>query len=296
MRNTVPQTQRRSPALGIPPTALRGLLALAVAALFGLAGCDVGDPVAPYDVAASWTRLDYDYHYSGADSSVSIRIDGEGAIRVVDTSADTFDGLLGPAMWRRLESALTAASSDLLVDPGPVPAVGGAVRVTRDGRLVGFSWTDATDLTAAQRAIVALCDQVRAETKEPPPHRRELIYGQQLLHGCDARGEAGHVVVRDEDRLIELLRRRLDRESVVMPRVDFEREMVLAVFLGPDDPREVHITTIMTRAYEGYLQVPVRRVPPSDGCSAGEGADRGAFDLVRLPRIDENIFLLWDDT
>ncbi len=82
-----------------------GAILFLAAACATLAGCGAGDPTAPGDIFASWDNLEY----ATADGQATVSIDGSGEIRVSDTVAGTHDGLLGPATWHALESALHEA-------------------------------------------------------------------------------------------------------------------------------------------------------------------------------------------
>jgi hypothetical protein len=264
---------------------------LLAAACAVLAGCGAGDRTAPDDITASWDSLDY----LSADGQATVQIGGDGVIHISDASLGDHDGLLGPATWRALENALTLAG----LEPCTPPAGSGegAVVLVRDSETLGFRWSAPGELSAAQSEVVDLFEQMRSEAENPDVNPRLVgVPVAKLLHGFDAAGPAEAILVRDEDQLIDLLRGRLDRESVVLPRIDFGREMVLAVFLGPrgNEAFDVIIDGYAAPTLDGFMKVAVDRFARVSGnCPAVGDGIHGAFDLVRLPRSDAQVFLDW---
>ena len=257
------------------------------AACAALAGCGAGDPTAPGDISASWDNLEY----ATADGQATVSIEGGGEIRVRDTVAGTHDGLLGPATWQALESALGEAGLAPCTPPAGTGV--GAVLLVRDGETTGFQWSATGDLTPAQAEVVRLLDELRQQAAgstlvEPVPVGR-------LLHGFDATGPAEEILVRDEDQMIDLLRTRLARAAVVLPEIDFEREMALAVFAGPrgNDAFDVVADDFAVRTIDGYMKVTVNRYVRAATCPAVGDGIHGAFDVVRLPRSTAQVFIDW---
>lgn len=268
------------------------VLALGVA----ISGCGSGDLLAPYEINPSWDRIEY----MSLNAPDTLRIDKSGAICFLEMDEGARSGLLGPATWRALEAALSRAE----MEPGVTESAGhaaapnqGAFYLTRDGDLQGFMWSSEDSLAPGQMQLVNLLEGVREEVLGPDPSERvDLIPAGRLLHGYDARaGETGEFLSRDEDALFDLLRRQLDRETVVLPKVDFESEMVLAIFLGPRSRErfDLEIDESVIRTADGYLQVSVTLYTRAEGCPVPEGTG-GAFDIVRLPRLSSEVFFLWD--
>jgi len=267
---------------------------LLAAACAALAGCSAGDRTAPDDITASWDSLDY----TPLDGQATVNIDGGGVIQISQIShaaSGDHDGLLGPATWRALESAL--AEAGLAPCTPPAGSGEGIVLVARGSETVGFRWSAPGELSAAQSEVVALLEQVRAQAEDPDVNPRlDGVPVGELLRGFSARGPAEVFLARDEDQLLDILRGRLDRESVVLPRIDFEREMVLAVFLGPrsNDAFDVVIDGYATPTIDGFLKVAVDRFARVSGsCPAVGDGTHGAFDMVRLPRSAAEVFLDW---
>ncbi len=267
-----------------------GAILFLAAACAALAGCGAGDPTAPGDLFASWDNLEY----ATADGQATVSIGGGGEIRVHDTVVGTHDGLLGPATWHALESALRTAGLAPCTPPAGTGV--GAVLLVRDGETTGFRWADAGELTAAQAQVVELLDGLRREAAGPDGSTLvEPVSVGRLLHGFDATGPAEGVLVRDEDQMIDLLRARLARAAVVLPEIDFEREMVLAVFAGPrsNDAFDVVADDFAVRTLDGYMKVTVRRYVREASCPAVGDGVHGAFDVVRLPRSAAQVFIDW---
>lgn len=264
---------------------------LLAAACAALAGCGVGDRLAPDDLDTSWDSLEY----TSLGGQVTVQIGADGAILVRTAGNEDHDGLLGPATWRMLETALRQCG--LTACTPPAGSGEGAVLVVRAGLPIGFRWSASDELTAAQAQVVALLEQVRAQAEDPAVNPR--LAGTpvgRLLHGFEALGPAETVLIRDEDQMMDVLRDRLDRVSVVLPRIDFDREMVLAVFLGPrsNDAFDVVIDGYATPSLDGYLKVAVDRFARVSGsCPVIGDGHHGAFDLVRLPRSDAQVYLDW---
>ncbi len=282
------------------PQGAGALMSSLLVAVLMLAGCSTGDLTAPHDVLPSWDHIEY-VPLQATDSPLSIGADG--GVEAVVAGTGVSAGLLGPARWRQVEAAIEGAELSPLTLPG-VREASGLVRVVRDGRILGFVWLTEEALTEGERILVGVMEEVRTEAQEAVEDLRgqprvEPITGETLLHGYDATGrEAREVVIRDADALLALLRRELDRELVVLPEIDFDREMVVAVFLGPRSREQfdVKIMLPVSRMPQpgSFVQVPVTRYALSETCDppAGEG---GAFEIVRLPRFEEEIFFHWDE-
>ncbi len=264
---------------------------LLAAACAALAGCGVGDRTAPDDISTSWDSLDY----TPLGGQAAVHIDGDGAILVSVEGAESHDGLLGPTTWRALEAALSGAGLEPCSPPaGPAE---GAVLVMRGGGALGFRWAAPDELAGAREQVVSLLEQVRAEAQNPQVNPRLAgAPAERLLHGFEAVGQTETIVIRDEDQMMGVLRGRLERSAVVLPRIDFEREMVLAVFLGPRSNAsfDVVIDGYAAPSSDGFLKVAVDRFARVSGtCPVVGDGIHGAFDLVRLPRSSAQVYLDW---
>ncbi|MCK4303261.1 MAG: hypothetical protein KAY24_03390 [Candidatus Eisenbacteria sp.] len=270
--------------------------ALLVASQF--LGCDSCNTLAPDEINASWDQLEY---LTGAAQD-TLRIDENGAICLLGAPGMVSSGLLGPQTWCALEIAVARAEMAALEWP-PEGAAGdsgwGACLLWRDATQVGFCWSSPDSLTERQQELVCLLEQVRGEAWGPDSldPRLDPIPVVRLLHGYAKESAVpGEFLLRDEDALLDLLRQRLGRGVIVLPEVDFTREMVLAIFLGGggSEAFDIRVGESAIRTAEDYLQVPVTLHRLAEGCP-DPGGQGGDFDLVRLPKIDGEVFFLWDE-
>jgi hypothetical protein len=250
--------------------------------------------LAPDELQVPWEQLEY--HALG--TSDTLRIDQTGALRLLGASAGAEAGLVGSAAWPALTRAVRDVDGDLIAEaPAQMDPGEGAFFLAAGASRRGFTWTSPAGFSAAQSQLITLLDGLRREALGPDPQARTYpISGARLLHGYTARAtEAAEFILRDEDALLRLLSEMLALETIILPEVDFGREMVLAVFLGPRTRRayDVEIFLEITRTEDGYLQVPVTLYTRAEDCPFSEGAG-GAYDLIRLPKTDGEVFFLWD--
>ena len=274
-----------------PPRGQGPWLLLAGVLLLTLGGCSSGDLTAPDDVRASWDSLEY---RSTVADTLSINGRGEILFRGAETGADT--GLLGADMWRSLETALASAELEPLPDVSPMTHRG-VISVTADGVQAGFTWTSIEELTEDQRLLVGLLEELRAEALGPDEDERVYpIPSERILRGLDARAtQPAQMVIRDSDMLLELLGDQLDRPGVVIPQVDFSREMVIAVFLGQRSHEwfDVRIDPTANMTASGYLQIAVTQFVRAPECPVPD-AEGAPFDMVRTRKVEGEVFFLWD--
>lgn len=268
------------------------LLALGIA----FAGCSNGSPTAPDEIDASWDQIEY----ASPQATTYLSIDAQGKIDSDDESGETDPGLLGPSTWRRLEEALAQVELESLDTGGENPQ-GGWVRVTRAGEVTGFVWEDEATLTDPERRLAGILGEVWTNSFGPAPDERVDIYpvGRLLKGQFATLPAAAEFVIRDEDALVDLLRSTLDPRhgAVVLPEVDFTRDMVLAVFLGPRDHRhlDLGIGSFVAHSARGYLQVSATRFERSEEC-ATPIEPGGAFEIVTVPRTSGELYLNWETT
>ncbi len=255
-------------------------------------GCDVARLTAPQEGAARWGVL----AFYPADSDQALRIDSGGALDLrVGADSLISCGRLAPATQRALAQSASGVEMAAASDP-PAGAGGSTGWVVMEvaGAWRGFSWDAQTALTPAQLALRVQLERLHAQAAGEGSERVDGIPTYRLLRGdCGAMGGRAGVVVRDADSLLELLRGPLGGQSMLLPEIDFEHEMVIAVFAGshlPSNSRVV-IDAVASATAGGYLQVPVTLYQPSPECAQGIGAT--PFDLVRLRRVDREVFFVW---
>ncbi len=267
-----------------------------------LAGCSHGTVTAPDEINASWDEISF----ISPQAEGRLSIDAFGRILLTGVSEPADPGILGPATWRQLESALRQADlEEIPASPsggegweGP-GRVAGCLRIQRGDSVQGFDYLDPGELGEPEARLVSILEQVWLHSFGPQPDERvDLIRVERLLAGHYAVLPApAEYVIRDEDALLQVLSGALDEghATVALPRIDFEQQMVLAVFLGPHDDEHVDLRfdTFATYSANGYLQVSLSRYVRDQSCQTplGEG---GAFEIVALPRVTGEVYWSWE--
>jgi hypothetical protein len=266
----------------------RALPLLALALLAG-AGCDTGRVAGPDQSAASWETLTL-LTREGPDT-LEILTDGALGFRA-RTDSLSGSGLVSAAQLRRIELALDAAQLEVIAD-GPQRA--GGVVVLRNGLRTGFAWDELDALPVAQQAVAVELLELRSEALGHASERVEIIPTTPFVSGRHARvATRAAQVIRDQDGLAALFASELRDDVLLIPEVDFEREILLAVFAGPQvrSGSQVEIGAQVSRTAGGYLQVPVTLHEPGEACAGS--VPESPFQIVRLRRIDAEIFFQWD--
>lgn len=266
------------------------LLGFLLTISFGLMGCGSGDLVAPDEIHASWESIEFiSIALSGA-----LRIDQTGAVQFSGNEEGADSGFLGVDTWRALESAIARAEME------PVSSVTsgetGMVRLTSGGESRGFTWTAPENLSAHQRDLVAILDHVQNEGLNPEYRPRLApVATTRMLHGTDAAGDPfPETLIDDEEALIAFVRAHLDHEVVVLPEVDFARESIVAVYAGPRsvEAYDVEVADFVTPRVGDYVEIEVTRYPLAEGCPPPPSTG-GAFDIIRLPKLEGEVFFHW---
>jgi hypothetical protein len=219
-----------------------------------------------------------------ADASIELRV-------AADSSA--VSGLVGTAGLASLEAAVARAEVEPLA-AWPAGSLG-AVLVARDGGEQGFIWGPAEQLSPAQADLLALLTALRDEALGEGSERVAILPTRLFAGGRQAR-VAGRTarVIGDRDALEALLGQELGGEPLLIPEVDFSREILLAVFAGPAmrPGAQVEIATQVSRTAGGYLLVPVTLHEPGAAC-AGDGSE-SPFQIVRMQRLETRIYFQWE--
>ncbi|MBD3237638.1 MAG: hypothetical protein GF330_13110 [Candidatus Eisenbacteria bacterium] len=258
-----------------------------------LSGCSSGTLFNPEETPASWEYLRY--YTSPDEETLLVENGGSFSIQMnagIEEVADL--GLLAPSAWQALRTAATEAELPPieLVRTTGAPGASGVslVRLREGGRLWGISWIDDGELSAAQRDLIALLDGIReaALSSEDVDAPRSPV--ETILRGRDASYEDPRVaLVRDEDTLLALIDEALPGGVVVLPRVDFAREMVVAVFMGWQRPgSDLAPTGNAYRTQDGDLAIPLRFTETEGPCPRSTGP----YAVLRLPRMESDIFFV----
>jgi hypothetical protein len=267
------------------------LALLAVVCALLIWGCGSGAPTSPDPFRAGWDSLDL-FSLSTSDT---LAVLGDGTIHYRAGADASAAGLVSLALLRSLEDAV-AASAMTPWDPAALPpSATGALRLQRGDGAVGFSWETTDELDPAQQRLITLLGQLRDDALGEGSERVDAISTAALVRGDRARvTEPDARVIRDGDALLLLMREMLGGEALVVPEIDFRTEMLLAVFGGRAAPgAEVHVGTLASRTVGGYLQVPVTLNVPAPECAPPGHVS--PFEIVRLARMDIEIFFLWEE-
>ena len=276
-------------------------LAVVAAAIIAVvaAGCSSSGPTRPGEIDAGWDSLTLRADAAGGVLTV-LR---DGTVRYAAPSGDEDrQGVVSPRRLDALREAVERADlspldaartnagmeSDTLIGPGRIELV-------RAGVTLGLIWESVGDLNAAESILVGELLSVWKEARAEGAEMVEAIPTTRMLSGYGARvpGPTA-ILVRNGDALLNLIRVQLGARLVALPEIDFDTEMVVAVFAGPGSRpgSEVQVDVAASRTMGGYLQVPVTVYEPAEECTGLTGTS--PFDLVRLRRMDLEVFFLWD--
>ncbi len=264
--------------------------ALLALALLAGGGCDTGRVAGPEGVVASWDTLTL-LTREGPDT-LDIHADGALDFRA---RADSLSGsgLVSAVELRRLELALEGAQLGSLAGD-PLARAGGVV-LLRNGIRAGFEWDELDALPVAQHSVASQLLELRSKALGHASERVEIIATAPFVSGRHARvATRAAKVIHDQDELAALITDELRDDVLLVPEVDFGREVLLAVFAGPDvrPGSQVEIGAQVSRTAGGYLQVPVTLREPGVAC-AGTAAE-SPFQIVRMRAIEAEIFFQWD--
>ena len=264
----------------------------------GLFGCGSGDLTAPDDIRATWSEIEF----STLQNPDLLTIDQNGDISITGNEQGPETGILSPDSWRALETVISRVELDpISIEPRKQAIAGdkvgeGLFLLHRDGETFGFIWQDPENLTLAEEELVSLLQRIRDNALIPISERVNIFHGVRLLHGFDAAiDHPAQYLIRDEDTLLTILRNDLGRETVVMPQIDFDRDVVLAIFLGPRSHEnfDLQIWSEISLMVGGFFHLSIDKFSRAPGCPIPEG-NGGAFELIRIPRLDKEIYLDWN--
>ncbi len=256
-----------------------------------VAGCGSGDLTAPDDIIASWDRLEF----RALNFQDKLEINNTGDIVLTGGDEGAEAGILGPQTWHSLEAALANAELTPLSAISAGDPNEGAVVFEKSGVLQGLVWNESSVLTHNQSNLITLLQEIRLAALTPASERIDLHFGQRLLHGYDAIiNHSATYLIRDVDALLSVLKNDLGRETVLLPEIDFEREILLAVFLGPrtNQAYDIEIHNEISLMISGCYQISVTQYTRDESCPHQFG-HRGVFELYKLPRSDQDLFLDW---
>lgn len=260
------------------------------AAIGGLAGCSSGSPAAPEEVPAPWQFLTY--AGTGLEGS-TLRIEGDGSLSIEggDSPDQPALGMLSTAAWQSVRDAAERAQFEVIdgARMQELPGIG-FVRLGQDGLIYGFSWAREYDLSAAQLDLVNELRSIWEQANAPIDLRMAEVPITLLHYGLHAAMiEPREAVIRDEDALLKLIAEALPGEAVVLPPIDFDGEMVVALFLGAQRPQSnLEFMDKASWTVGGDLRLPVNVVETIGPCDRSTSP----FGLVRMPKSDSSVFFI----
>jgi hypothetical protein len=260
------------------------------------AGCGREQSTAPVPQWHSWDQVVLAETHAGAGepaSQVSVRSDGALTLVVGQGNTVSAQGLLSGAKMETLTGLIDSLPSSSYVAADPCPADSFVLKVTGGPtvRTYAFGSCDLAVPEAARR-LREFLSEVSASTQAPrlvPVPFRVLLQGtRSALH------RPVRAVLQDRDALARFLREHAPDQPVVLPVVDFGRQVVVAEWLG-DRPTSEH--TVEFEGAEitqtGWLRLGFHRFVPPSGCAVAVRVTQ-PFVLVALDRHPEE--MLFEDT
>ena len=267
------------------------------------AGCGREHVTSPVPQWHSWdqvvlveTRVEGGGRTENSVSEVSVRSDG--ALTLVVRQGDTVSsrGLLSGANMDMLTSRIDALPPTSYAAPDSCPADRFLLTVAGGGtvRTFAFGSCDTSDSSvpmAAYRLQEFLSD-MGASTQAP----RLVVVPFQVLLGGTHSALHGPVraVLQDRDALARFLREHAPDRPVVVPVVDFGRQVVIAEWLGDQPSTEYSVEFEGAEITQtGWFRLRLHRFTPGPMCAAGDQITQ-PFVLVALDRHPEE--MLFEDT
>ncbi|MBD3161991.1 MAG: hypothetical protein GF346_06840 [Candidatus Eisenbacteria bacterium] len=229
-------------------------------------GCSQDDPLAP---ERTWEELRYHWTGTGEDAvSGDIVVRADGAIDLV---------LRGErASTRGLLAGENLETLARLIDALPPAGYSG----TADCEESFFLSVDTADERRAYSGgpcdpslpdpVRALSGEMQRWVEEDWARRPETVAFRILTEGSSSRvARAGVRIVDDRDGLVRLIDAIGSDDPVLVPSVDFDREIVVTLFLGEQRAASASVTVDGAHRTEGgQVVLTERRVVPGEGCAA----------------------------
>lgn len=147
----------------------------------------------------------------------------------------------------------------------------------------------------APAGLAAVSEFCRGAIAEVRTNRVQSASSRVLLAGSHSEIVSGRrEVLRSRDALVGLLAAHSPSAPLVIPRVDWTREMVVAEFLGD---RLGATSDVSVQGVEwtegGWLRVRFLESIPGEGCTPASNPTR-PFVLVTVPRVDGDLLFVTD--
>lgn len=273
---------------------LKIIILMSAAALVGItAGCGWDSATGPQQHKSDWDWVRYQTGVPGEESSLELTVLPDGRLSMTETRGDEVSvrGLLAGGNLETLARLLDSLPPSSYTSDIPCADDDGfVVTVTRGiGEFCYSSNRCDEDAPAALAELRQLFDEFNDLVVAP---RARLVPYQILAEGFDSDISVERTeVVHNRDGLVELLRRHRVNGPAAVPRVDFERQFVVAEFMG-ERSGSVHAVTVDNAELTegGWLRILMRRVEPIEGCPTDRAAVR-PFVLVAVERASSDLLL-----
>lgn len=266
------------------------LLILALGVLVAAAGCGRDHSVDPESRSAAWTLVRLVDSNGGPDgTSIDLAVLPAGELTLLDGRGNVVSsqGLLADGNLETLIRLVDALPPHSYAPESPCPSERFALTVTSEGRELSYV-SGACDPAAPPEvsAVVAFLRTVTEETLEP---FHKTVPVQIVLSGISSAihsPERG--AMRSQDELAALLRRHSPDRPVAVPRIDFGRRMVVAVFQGDRPTGGYQLASEGAGLAEsGRLRIRFRSYEPGAGCQPEAGATQ-PFVLIAVDRSGDD--------
>jgi hypothetical protein len=255
-----------------------------------LAGCSADRSVAPPAEGGDWSMIRYHESQGGDAGYRDLGLHPDGSLEVIDGRGGGELSARGLLAGERLET-LVRLIGDLPLHAyapldGPCAGEGYFLSVTRQGRVRSYSSGPCDP--SAPAVLRELHDQLSDLAAEFQLPRADVVPFRTLASGTRSGiRDVRRVVVESREELLRLLREHDPEQGTVgLPRVDFDRQVVIGLFLGETDGQERAVTPeLAERTENGWIRVSYVVEEPGAGCPVATG-NAEPFCLIAVERSD----------
>lgn len=265
-------TTSTSPRLATSSRSARGRLAWsALGALFAglIAGCGADRALDSVDGAADWTLVRF--HEEGVDGDLVV--DPGGSLWLQDVRGGGESSARGLLAGERLETLVRLIGDLPLHSYSPqssCPEGRFFVSVTRAGEVVTYA-SDECDGGAplSVQPLRHMLSTVAAEFRAP---RLDAAPFQILLRGTNSSyAQSQDRIAQNRDEYLRLLQSIDGRHPLVVPQVDFSRDVVVAHFLGERRSGGFDVSPeLAERTENGWIRIGFLEQTPGPDCQVTE--------------------------
>jgi hypothetical protein len=265
------------------------LLTLALGGI--AAGCGWDRSTAPQSQNAAWQLVRF--HRAGDATStgfLDLSVESNGELTLVSGrgEASSSRGLLAGERLETLARLVGALPPHSYTPASPCESDGFFISITRGGEVTTYA-SGSCD-PGRPEALSQLSDEMLRLRDEISASRSRVVSYTVLARGVSsALRQPQTVLVRDRDALARLLREHSPERPVVLPKVDFKNQIVVAQFLGEQPTNGYEIDATGAEITEsGMLRVQWLQVEPGAGCELSAAAS-SPFVLVAVEYHGEDL-------